>query len=294
MIEVLAAIVRANLAADLAILAVLGSDLYMKHVVVVDHDIDIFNDQRVQWAVGTRCQADRDVIIVSNVGGSDLDPSDLKDGVTAKMGIDATAKPRLDSFTPKHRVPKDVFDRLDLKEKERAEEDRGPHVIAVQEERRQRDARRRPHGRRVARWDREDQRDRRQRNAPGCRRRTSTPAGGRRAIGAAPRRAGSDAHPDVLEEPQARREPQAEDDREERPQEHHRDRVLDRRSDPGDFLADGRCRRVPRPAWRTARPRSPGGWPAGTRTAPCCFPARSGAPCRGRRARRNRACLPHR
>lgn len=99
-----------------AILAVLGSDLYMKHVVVVDHDIDIFNDQRVQWAVGTRCQADRDVLIVSNVGGSDLDPSDLKDGVTAKMGIDATAKPRLDSFTPKHSVPKDVFDRLDLKD----------------------------------------------------------------------------------------------------------------------------------------------------------------------------------
>ena len=73
-----------------AILAVLGSDLYMKHVIVVDHDIDIFNDQRVQWAVGTRCQADRDVMIISNVGGSDLDPSDLKDGVTAKMGIDAS------------------------------------------------------------------------------------------------------------------------------------------------------------------------------------------------------------
>ena len=99
-----------------AILAVLGADMYMKHVIVVDHDIDIFNDQRVQWAVGTRCQADRDVMIVSNVGGSDLDPSDLKDGVTAKMGIDATAKPLLGSFTPKHRVPKDVFDRLDLKD----------------------------------------------------------------------------------------------------------------------------------------------------------------------------------
>lgn len=99
-----------------AILAVLGADMYMKHVIVVDHDIDIFNDQRVQWAVGTRCQADRDVMIVSNVGGSDLDPSDLKDGVTAKMGIDATAKPLLGSFTPRHRVPKDVFDRLELKD----------------------------------------------------------------------------------------------------------------------------------------------------------------------------------
>ncbi|MEK7379025.1 MAG: UbiD family decarboxylase [Candidatus Binatota bacterium] len=99
-----------------AILAVLGSDMYMKHVIVVDHDIDIFNDQRVQWAVGTRCQADRDVTIISNVGGSDLDPSDLKDGVTAKMGIDATAKPRLDTFTPRHRVAKDVFERLELKD----------------------------------------------------------------------------------------------------------------------------------------------------------------------------------
>ena len=99
-----------------AILAILGSDLYMKHVIVVDHDIDIFNDQRVQWAVGTRCQADRDVMIISNVGGSDLDPSNLKDGVSAKMGIDATAKPRLDKFTPRHRVSKDVFERLDLKD----------------------------------------------------------------------------------------------------------------------------------------------------------------------------------
>ncbi|HLC26111.1 MAG TPA: UbiD family decarboxylase [bacterium] len=99
-----------------AILAIFGSDLYIKHVIVVDHDIDIFNDQRVQWAVGTRCQADRDVTIISNVRGSDLDPSDPMDGVTAKMGIDATAKPILKSFTPMHRVPKEVFDRLDLKD----------------------------------------------------------------------------------------------------------------------------------------------------------------------------------
>jgi hypothetical protein len=40
----------------------------------------------------------------------------LRDGVTAKMGIDATAKPLLGSFTPRHRVPKDVWERLDLKD----------------------------------------------------------------------------------------------------------------------------------------------------------------------------------
>ena len=99
-----------------AILAVLGADMYMKHVIVVDHDIDIFDDQRVQWAVGTRCQADRDVTIIGNVGGTDLDPSSPRDGVTAKMGIDATASPRLDAFTPLHRVPKEVFERLNLKD----------------------------------------------------------------------------------------------------------------------------------------------------------------------------------
>lgn len=99
-----------------AILAIFGSDLYIKHVIVVDHDIDIFNDRQVQWAIATRCQADRDVTIISNVRGSDLDPSDAADGVTAKMGIDATAKPLLEGFTPRHKVPKDVLDRLDLKD----------------------------------------------------------------------------------------------------------------------------------------------------------------------------------
>jgi len=38
-----------------AILAVLGADLYMKRVVVVDHDVDVFNDRQVNWALATRC-----------------------------------------------------------------------------------------------------------------------------------------------------------------------------------------------------------------------------------------------
>jgi 2,5-furandicarboxylate decarboxylase 1 len=99
-----------------AILAVLGADLYMKRVVVVDHDVDIFNDRQVNWAIATRCQPDRDILTITNARGSDLDPSTKEDGYTAKWGVDATAKPRLDSFTPRHRVPKDVFERLDLKD----------------------------------------------------------------------------------------------------------------------------------------------------------------------------------
>jgi len=58
-----------------AILAVLGADLYMKRVVVVDHDVDIFNDRQMSWAIATRCQPDRDIVIITNTRGSDLDPS---------------------------------------------------------------------------------------------------------------------------------------------------------------------------------------------------------------------------
>ena len=98
-----------------AILAVLGADLYMKRVVVVDHDVDIFNDRQVNWAIATRCQPDRDTSIITNARGSDLDPSTKEDGNTAKWGVDATAKPSLDAFTPRHRVPRDVWQRINLK-----------------------------------------------------------------------------------------------------------------------------------------------------------------------------------
>lgn len=99
-----------------AILAVLGADLYMKRVVVVDHDVDVFNDRQVNWAIATRCQPDRDIAVVTNTRGSDLDPSTKEDGNTAKWGVDATAKPSLAAFTPRHRIPKDVWNRIDIKD----------------------------------------------------------------------------------------------------------------------------------------------------------------------------------
>jgi 2,5-furandicarboxylate decarboxylase 1 len=99
-----------------AILAVLGADLYMKRVVVVDHDVDIFNDRQVNWAIATRCQPDRDIAIISNARGSDLDPSTREDGYTGKWGVDATAKPSLAAYTPRHRIPKEVWQRINLKD----------------------------------------------------------------------------------------------------------------------------------------------------------------------------------
>ena len=61
----------------------------VKHVIVVDDDVDIHNPTEVEWAVATRFQADRDLLVVPESQGSKLDPS-TRDGVGAKMGMDAT------------------------------------------------------------------------------------------------------------------------------------------------------------------------------------------------------------
>lgn len=63
----------------------------LKCVTIVDDDIDIRNAESVEYALATRFQADKDIIIKQNVRGSSLDPSsDQKNLKTAKMGIDAT------------------------------------------------------------------------------------------------------------------------------------------------------------------------------------------------------------
>jgi 2,5-furandicarboxylate decarboxylase 1 len=76
-----------------ALLAAL-SVMDLKHVVVVDDDIDIYDPTDVEWAIATRVQGDRDVMIVGNARAKPLDPS-LPQGfgvvpTGAKVGIDAT------------------------------------------------------------------------------------------------------------------------------------------------------------------------------------------------------------
>jgi 2,5-furandicarboxylate decarboxylase 1 len=61
----------------------------VKQVIVVDDDVDIHNPAEVEWAVATRFQADRDLVVIPESQGSKLDPS-TRDGVGAKMGLDAT------------------------------------------------------------------------------------------------------------------------------------------------------------------------------------------------------------
>ena len=61
----------------------------VKQVIVVDEDVDIHDPIQVEWAVATRFQADRGLLVVTESQGSRLDPS-TRDGVGAKMGLDAT------------------------------------------------------------------------------------------------------------------------------------------------------------------------------------------------------------
>lgn len=70
-----------------AIMAAFTGHSSMKSVIVVDDDIDIFNDREVEWAVATRMQADK-IIRIPGAAGSSLDPS--AHGTTWKVGYDAT------------------------------------------------------------------------------------------------------------------------------------------------------------------------------------------------------------
>src|SRR3954447_13724684 len=100
-----------------ALLAAL-SVMDLKHVVVVDDDIDVNDPMDVEWAIATRVQGDKDVMIVSNARAKPLDPS-LPQGfgvvpTGAKVGIDATIP---------EGIPREHYERITYAYAERAKID---------------------------------------------------------------------------------------------------------------------------------------------------------------------------
>lgn len=74
-----------------ALLAAFAAHPSLKHAVVVDSDIDVYDACDVEWAIATRFQASEDLLVVENVRGSTLDSSaNQETGLTCKVGIDAT------------------------------------------------------------------------------------------------------------------------------------------------------------------------------------------------------------
>lgn len=97
-----------------AVMAAMATDLYLKLVIVVDGDVDVYNDRDVMWAVANRVQADTDTFIIPRCQGSETDPSSGEGGMTAKMVIDATKKRK--DFPKRLAVPGEVRQRVRLED----------------------------------------------------------------------------------------------------------------------------------------------------------------------------------
>jgi UbiD family decarboxylase len=98
-----------------AALAAFGAVDFVKNVIVVDADIDPFNEQEVMFAVATRTQAREAVDIIKNVKGNTLDPSQMDDIMTDKLLIDATM-PVGRAFPARVRVPEAALAAFPLEE----------------------------------------------------------------------------------------------------------------------------------------------------------------------------------
>jgi 2,5-furandicarboxylate decarboxylase 1 len=73
-----------------AIAALFGGIGRLKHVYVFDEDIDIHDDRQVDWALGTRFQADEDLVVLQGLLGMTMDPSLNGRRTGAKSGFDCT------------------------------------------------------------------------------------------------------------------------------------------------------------------------------------------------------------
>jgi 2,5-furandicarboxylate decarboxylase 1 len=105
-----------------AAFAALGVEPNIKHVVLVDDDINVFNEQDVLWAVATRFEADRDLIIMPECIGSHLIPTahditGLKHGaMQTKLIFDATMPAKPTPFPKRADVPRSIEEKINLQD----------------------------------------------------------------------------------------------------------------------------------------------------------------------------------
>jgi 2,5-furandicarboxylate decarboxylase 1 len=98
--------------------AAFSVDPILKHIYIVDDDIDVYDNDQVLWAMTTRFQADRDLIIMPNFLGGHLNPvtygfhREEKGPMETKLIIDCTRPAPPATFPPACRVPPDVVERV--------------------------------------------------------------------------------------------------------------------------------------------------------------------------------------
>jgi len=112
---------RPGLAKDVILAALPVYTVVCKYIYVFDEDIDIFDDSQILWALATRTQLDRDLIMVPGGIASPLDPSVPRYGIGTKAGFDCTKPPPPEPglparFSPNLVVPKEVASRIRLED----------------------------------------------------------------------------------------------------------------------------------------------------------------------------------
>ena len=88
------------------------ADFRIKHVWVVDEDIDIYNDEEIIWAMATRFQGDKDLLVINNIMGSELDPSSKDGNKAAKVGFDCTKPAPPEAFEKKVAISREIVEKV--------------------------------------------------------------------------------------------------------------------------------------------------------------------------------------
>jgi len=98
------------------IMAVLSMPEAIKHVFVFDEDVNIFDEQEVLWAIGTRSDWSKDLIVVPDLFATSLDPTTTGRGLGTRAGIDCTkpAPPAL--YEQRSFIPPSVMEKIKLED----------------------------------------------------------------------------------------------------------------------------------------------------------------------------------
>lgn len=96
-----------------ALLAAFTSHSLIKHAFVFDQDVDIFDEKEVLLALATRFQGDKDLVVIRDCVGPELDPS-VAGNIGTKVGFDCTKPVYPETFSERLKVPNEVMERLDL------------------------------------------------------------------------------------------------------------------------------------------------------------------------------------
>jgi 2,5-furandicarboxylate decarboxylase 1 len=98
------------------ITAALSAPEDFKYVFVFDEDVDIFDEQEVQWAIGTRSDWARDLIVIPDMRAPNLDPASGGLGLGTRVGIDCTKPAPPGVYEQRSFIPAEVMERIRLQD----------------------------------------------------------------------------------------------------------------------------------------------------------------------------------